>query len=261
MIRARSSGPGMLLGWAVVALGLLSSGCGGAAKEDPILRLSAEEAITKGKELMERKKYTQAEPYLAHAFEVAPNSAIGREALLLAADALYLAGGTANFIKAEAKYRDFKNRFPTSARGDYVQLQIAKCLAEQMLRPDRDQTATRQALEAFEEMMQLYPTSEYSEEATSRIIDIRQDLADHEFIVGKYNFRRRLYTAAAARLEGLLEAYPDYREMDKVLFFLGRTYHRLKREEDAAATFERLRTEHPESPFLRKLPLQKKAQP
>jgi outer membrane protein assembly factor BamD (BamD/ComL family) len=89
----------------------LVAGCGGV-KEDPILQLSAEEALEIGKELMEKKKYSQAREYLSHTFEVAPNSAAGREALLLVADAYYLDGGSENFIRAEAKYRDFLNRFP-----------------------------------------------------------------------------------------------------------------------------------------------------
>ncbi len=228
--------------------------CKGGIKEDPILRLSADEALQKGKELMEREKFTQAAQYLDHAFEVAPNSKTGRDALLLSADAYYLNGGTSNFVKAEAKYRDFLNRFPTSERSDYVQMQIANCLAEQMLKPDRDQTATLKALTAFEGVLQLYPGSTYIEEVETRIVEIRQALAEHEYKVGRYNFRRRLYTAAAWRLEGLTQDYPDYQEMDKVLFMLGRAFGRGGRPEKAAEIFEQLSAEYPESPFLKKVP-------
>ena len=61
-------------------------GCKGGIREDPILRLSADEAFQKGQELMEKKKHTQAVKYFDHAFEVAPNSRTGRDALLLAVD-------------------------------------------------------------------------------------------------------------------------------------------------------------------------------
>ena len=50
-------------------------------------------------------------------------------------DALYLAGGEQNYIRAEAKYRDFQNRFPTSQRGDYVLFQIANSLAPHSISP------------------------------------------------------------------------------------------------------------------------------
>ena len=91
-----------------------------------------------------------------------PNSTIGRESLLLAADTYYLQGNNANYIQAEAKYRDFLNRFPTSEQSAYVQFQIANSLAKRMERPDRDQAVTRKALEAYQDLIRLYPTSEYA---------------------------------------------------------------------------------------------------
>ena len=246
--------------WVLLVFGTLASvACkGGGVKEDPILRLSAEEALAQGQELMANKKFMQSAQYFDHAFEVAPNSATGREALLLAADSYYQNGGTANFIKAEAKYRDYLNRFPTSDQSDYVQLQIAYCLAKQMRKPDRDQSATIKALTAFESVQQLYPTSSHAEEVEAMIVEIRQSLAEHEYKVGWYNYRRRLYTAAVWRLEGILEDFPDYQEIDKALFFLGMANHKGKRPEEAAEVFEQLRTEYPESRYIKKIPREKK---
>jgi outer membrane protein assembly factor BamD len=240
----------------LVAVSLV--GCGGP-KEDPILALSAEESLEEGKALMEAKKYLRAGEYLTHAFEVAPNSAVGREALLLAADALYLDGGVANFIKAEAKYRDFQNRFPTSERSDYVQLQIANSLSKQIRKPDRDQSPTHSALNAYEDLIRLYPASDYAEEARQKVVELRQGLAEHEFIVGRYNFRRRLYPAAIARLETLTEQYPDYAQMDKVLYFLGMAHRKMGQPEKSAEWFDRLRQDHPQSSYVEKIPAQKKS--
>ena len=239
----------------ILVLGLTVVGCkSGGGGEDPIMRLSAEEALEQGRGLLENKKYGQAVDYLEHAFEIAPNSATGREALLLAADALYLDGGTANFIKAEAKYRDFQNRFPTSERADYVQLQIANCLTEQVLKPDRDQTATRKALVAYDDLLRVYPTSESAVQAQQGILDLQLRLADHEFMVGRYNYKRRLFAAAESRFSTMLEEYPDYPEHDKVLYNLGRSQMKQKHVGDAEETFFRLEKEYPDSPFTRKIP-------
>ena len=234
-------------------------GCKGGIREDPILRLSAEEALEQGRALMEKKKYTQAVNYLDHAFEVAPNSSTGRDALLLAADSYYLHGGAANYVKAEAKYRDFQNRFPTSDRSDFVQMQIANCLFEQILKPDRDQAATYKAETAFESLQQLYPTSEYAGEVDDRIAEIHDTLAEHEYRVGRYNYRRKIYVSAIWRFEGILEKYPDFDDLDKVLYLLGLSYRKVDRQEDAAATFDRLRTECPDSKFVGKIPKVKKS--
>ncbi|HTQ81428.1 MAG TPA: outer membrane protein assembly factor BamD, partial [Thermoanaerobaculia bacterium] len=146
----------------LVFAGLGLAGCHGGAKQDPILQLSAEEALAQGKSWVAKEKYARARPYFTHAYEVEPNSATGREALLLAADTYYLEGGSTNYIQSEAKYRDYLNRFPTSDQAAYVQFQIANSLAKRMERPDRDQAVTRKAFEAYQDLIRLYPTSEYA---------------------------------------------------------------------------------------------------
>ncbi len=240
---------------ALVFLALALAACGGGGYEDPILRLSAEESLEQGQRLMEQKKYARARDYLIHAFEVEPNSATGRTALLLVADAHFLDGGSDNYIKAEAKYRDYQNRFPTSERAAYVQFQIANSLFERMLKPDRDQAATRKALEAFYDLLRIYPTSEYGASANEQILLIKDRLAKSEYIKGFFHMRSmRLPRAAASRFEGILELYPDHSEMDKVLFQLGRAYQRLQEPEKAAEVWERLRTEHPESRLTSRIP-------
>ena len=89
-------------------------------------------------------------------------------------------GGNTNFVQAEAKYRDFLNRFPTSEQAAYVQFQIANSLAKRMEKPDRDQTTTRKALEAYEDLVRLYPTSEYATQAQEKREVVRANLAEHE---------------------------------------------------------------------------------
>src|SRR5690606_9490055 len=66
-----------------VAVAAASTACRSGAEDDPILRLSAIESLAEGRKLLDAAKYRQARPYLQHAFEVEPNSATGREALLL----------------------------------------------------------------------------------------------------------------------------------------------------------------------------------
>lgn len=250
-------GAGILL--AVVSVTVVGCKGGGSGVEnDPILQLSADESLERGKQLMEDEKYRQAADYLSHAFEVAPNSASGREALLLSADALYLDGGVANFIKAQAKYTDFQNRFPTSERSDYVQFQIANCLEKQTRKPDRDQTPTIDALDAFEAVVRLYPTSEYVDEAQLQIVALRQNMARHEFIIGRYNMTRRLWPAAIRRFDGLLERYPDYLETDEVLYQKGVAQLRWKKCGEADQTFAQLRTEYPESKLVGQIPNKRK---
>jgi outer membrane protein assembly factor BamD len=239
------------------ALALAGAGCRSGTPKDPILQLSAEESLSQGKDLLAREKYDRARPYFTHAFEVEPNSAIGREALLLAADTYYLQGGTANYVQAEAKYRDFLNRFPTSDQAAYVQFQIANSLAKRMEKPDRDQNVTRKALEAYEELSRLYPTSEYAAQAQEQMGAVQANLAEHEFQIGRFYLRYGIPLAAAERFEFLLATYPQYKAKDKALYHLGMAYIEGRRPEDAQKAFERLQKEYPQSPFLQEIPVQK----
>ena len=239
---------------AIAGLLLAGAGCKSGAPKDPILRLSAEESLAQGKDLLAKEKYDKARPFFTHAFEVEPNSTIGREALLLAADTYYLQGGNANYIQAEAKYRDFLNRFPTSEQSAYVQFQIANSLAKRMEKPDRDQNVTRKAMEAYQDLIRLYPTSEYAPQAQTQMQAVLANLAEHEFIIGRFYYRFGAPTAAISRFEWMLNNYPQYKERDKVMYNLGLAYMAGRLPADATRTFDMLRKEFPQSPYVSQIP-------
>jgi len=239
---------------ALAGLMLTGAGCKSSAPNDPILRLSAQESIVQGKELLAKEKYDKARPYFTHAFEVEPNSGVGREALLLAADTYYLQGGTANYIQAEAKYRDFLNRFPTSEQSAYVQFQIANSLAKRMEKPDRDQSSTRKALDAYQDLVRLYPTSEYAPQAQTQMQAVLANLAEHELTVASFYTRFGVPLAAIERYEYVLQAYPQYKERDKVLYNLGLAYIAGREPDNAITTFDLLRKQFPQSPYVHQIP-------
>jgi outer membrane protein assembly factor BamD len=235
------------------------AGCSGFGN-DPILELSSEEALREGKLLLEAEKYREARPFLIHAFEIRPNSVEGREGLLLTADALFEQGGYTNYVKAQGRYRDFLNRFPTSEHAAYAQYRVAMSMARRMERPDRDMSLSVDALDALEDVRRIYPTSEYSDLAAEEIIAVRNHLARHELIVGRFYKRyRRFGTTLAAihRLEGIIEEYPDFPEMDTVYFDLCRIYNTAEDVENrnkAADYCNRLKQEYPESAHIKKIP-------
>jgi len=243
----------LLAGLAVIS-GCKSQG-GARHKADPVLRLSAEESLVQGKDLLAHAKYSRARPLFTHAFEVEPNSKVGREGLLLAADTYFLEGGTGNYTQAEGKYRDYLNRFPTSDQASYVQFQIANSLAKRMERPDRDQTVTRKALEGYQELIRLYPTSEYATKAQEQLNVVKGNLAEHEFVIGYFYLRYGAPLAAIKRFEYLVETYPKYASMDKVIYNLGRAYQRVRKPEEAKKAFDRLRTEFPNSKLVKDIPM------
>lgn len=242
---------------ALAVTALAAAGCRSNPAADPILRLSSAEALVQGKELMAQGKYTRAQRYLSHAYEVEPNSVAGREGLLLLADSYFLDGGVTNWVLAEAKYRDFLNRFPTSEQAAYAQYQIANSLAKRIEKANRDQTATQRALAAYEELIRLYPTSDYVAEAETQIQVVRDRLAESEFVVGQFYLDYRYPGGAIQRFESMLEDFPQYSQRDKVLYHLGVAYQRSRNPEHAgkaAEVFARLEREFPQSEWIDDIP-------
>jgi outer membrane protein assembly factor BamD len=238
----------------LLAVCLLLAACHAGTPSDPVLKLSAEEALVQGKDFLAKKAYSRARPLFTHAFEVEPNSKVGREGLLLAADTYYLEGGHANYIQAEAKYRDYLNRFPTSEQASYVQFQIANSLAKRVERADRDQATTRKSLEAYQELIRIYPTSEYATQAQEQLAVVTANLAEHEYVVGHFYLRYGIPLAAIARFEYLMKTYPKYSQMDQVMYELGLAYRRISKPEEAKKTFDRLRAEYPNSKLVKDIP-------
>ena len=123
-----------------------------------------------------------------------------------------------------------------------------------MLKADRDQAVTRKAVEAFEEVILVYPTGEYAARAREQIVAVRGRLAESDFLVGHFYFRTRRYLAAIDRFEEVVERYPTAPVLDKVLFFLGSAYARSEQPEKAETAFQRLREEFPESELQKRVP-------
>ncbi len=249
--------PRAQLAWTVLCCGglvLFAAGCHKGGRSDPLIKLSAEESLAQGKDFLAKKNYGRARPLFTHAFEVEPNSKVGREGLLLAADTYYLDGGNDNYIQAEAKYRDYLNRFPTSDQAGYVQFQIANSLAKRMERADRDQSVTKKALDAYQELIRLYPTSEYATKAQQQIEVVNANLAEHEYVIGHFYLRYGVPTAAIGRFIYLMQTYPKFSGLDKVYFDLGVAYQRIRKPEDAHKMFDLLKTVYPNSKLSRKIP-------
>ena len=70
-----------------------------------------------------------------------------------------------NYMEAVNEFQFLLNNFPNSNWSELGLLRKAQCLEEMAPVPQRDQTLTKEALETYEEFINKYPYSKYSEEA------------------------------------------------------------------------------------------------
>jgi outer membrane protein assembly factor BamD len=241
--------------FAVVALAV-ALGCSHTRKPDKLtqelLSTPKEALFTKGKALLEKKKYETGRKYLNFVFETYPNDPLGREALLLVADSFFRQGGTTGYTEARFRYRDYLNRYPGAPRRDYARYQFALCYDKEHERPDRDQTSTLEAVEQYRALIREFPDSGFAGAARERIRRLTDLLAEHEFGVAYFYMRKGALAAALSRFASLEERFPDYASRDKLFYYSGRTLSRLGREEEASRYYARLVETFPDSEYAKR---------
>jgi outer membrane protein assembly factor BamD len=203
-----------------------------------------------GKAAVEKKDWTGARQYLRRLIDAFPQSEHQAEARIALADSYMSQGGAGNYVLAIAAYREFLTLYPSHPLSPYAQFQTAEAYFKQMNSPDRDQTATRQALEEFQRLLDIYPDSDRVEEARERIHDCRQTLARSEYDIGYFYQRtRKAYRASIFRYKDILRNYPDYEKMDEVLYRLGESLAAAALYAEARPQLGRLLEEYPESQY------------
>ncbi len=156
-----------------------------------------------------------------------------------------------DYMEAIAAYEEFKKTRPTHEDIPYVQYQIGLSHFEQMRTLDRDQTSTKKALSNFEYLVANTPPSIFTEKALEKIEICKKRLADHEFYIANFYYKKGKYEATVTRLEGLQEQFPKRSDEDKALYLLGKSYLELDRWEKAKEAFTRIVNEFPKSSHYR----------
>jgi outer membrane protein assembly factor BamD len=236
--------------WIAAAL-LLTAGCGGTRPDIATLASNSDQVIWEaGQKAAEKKQWESARQHFKRIIEGFPQSQVGPQARLALADSYFQEGGTGNYILAVSAYREFLTFYPTHARSDYAQFQVGESFWRQKNGPDRDQTATEQALGEFQKVLELYPDSPKAEETRGRIKQCRQSLARAEFLAGSfYQKTRQACRASIVRFEGILNDYPDYEGLDEVMFRLSECLCQSGRGAEAQPHLAKLQAEYPKSPF------------
>jgi outer membrane protein assembly factor BamD len=244
----------------VIALAAaLPAGCksaSGTKKVDKItqelLTQPKEVLFEKGKALIAKKKYDEGRKYLNYVFETYPNETMGREALLMVADSYFQQKTPASYTEARYRYRDYLNRYPGATNRDYARYQFAFCYDKEHERPDRDQTATREAIEQYRALIREFPDSGYAGAARERIRRLTDLLAEHDFGVGYFYLRKGSTAAALSRFIQVEQKYPDYASRDKLYYYQAVALQRLGRMDEARSYFGKVVEEFPQSEYAGK---------
>lgn len=235
---------GQILLFVVMMLFLVSCGGTKVQKKDEVF--DAERYMTQADMLISKKEYDEARRILLEVKNRDLSKKYSPSAELKIADSYIKEGELEAGIAA---YRKFMEMYPEGRYSSYAQYQIAMAYYVQIESPDRGAGAAKAALTEFLRLKELFPRNPFREVVELRIEKCRNVIADGEFMVGEFYYKKQAYNAAVGRFNGILEQFPDYKRTDEVLFLLGNSYKNLKMKENARDVFKELLRRYPSSKF------------
>src|SRR5918912_1391179 len=176
---------------------------------------------------------------------------------LAIADSFHLEGTTSALIQAGQAYQDWITFFPTHPLTDRAMLKVAEAEIRQMGLPDREIPHAIKAEQRLKVLLQQFPNTPLKEDVKTRLREVQENLAQHTAQVGdfyweRYKQKKGGLKGAQSRYREVIDKYPDYSEMDKVLFRTANTYLEEEEPDEAAKYFQRIVREYPNSQYAQK---------
>jgi outer membrane protein assembly factor BamD len=179
---------------------------------------------------MDRNQYDVAAAQFDEVERQHPYSEWARRSMLMAAFANYQSN---NYEEAISDAERFISLHPGNRNAAYAYYLVAICYFEQIMDVGRDQAATRQALDALEQVVRRFPESRYATDARLKIDMTRDHLAGKEMSVGRWYLRRNYHLAAINRFHTVIEEYGTTSHVPEALHRLVEAYVALGVDEEA----------------------------
>ncbi len=207
------------------AAALMLTACSSDKKKDefydPYAGRSAASIYQEGEQLLNDGNPVAAGEVFEELERVHPYSEWSRRAMIMAAFSYYQAAEFNRAITAGQRFLDF---FPSDPDSPYAQYLIGMSYYDQIVDVQRDQGATRRALQELEEVVRRYPGTEYAREAQFKIDLTRDQLAGKEMLIGRYYLGQRHYVAAINRFKVVLSQYQTTSHTPEALHRLVEAY-------------------------------------
>ncbi len=240
------------IAWALATMVMLGAAACASDPPLPVAGSVGEEKFLydRGMEALKSKRWLAAREYFRRLVDTHPRSPYRNSAKLGIGDSYLGEGRIDSLILAANEFREFLTLAPLSEQADYAQYRLALSQVRQMLGPQRDQTATRDALRELERFREAYPTSNYKPEVDVLYRQARDRLSDHEFEIGRFQYRNGIYLGALNRFRALYDADPGYTRRDALIFYLAETLTRITLTKEARPLYEELIKQYPKSEFV-----------
>jgi len=200
-------------------------------------------SFSKGEAKMKSGEFEEARKEYQSIQEKSPEKAYDPVLMLRIADTYF---GEKKYSEALVEYQAFLNYHPVHKDAPYAQYQIAMCSYRELTSIDRDPTPNQSTIREMRKLKEKYPNSSYTVEADNYISICTDRLAQYEFYVAKFYFKKSSYRAAVGRCEKLLKTYPGSSVQKDALYYAALSYLELKELDQARIKFEALAEQYPD---------------
>jgi outer membrane protein assembly factor BamD len=149
------------------------------------------------------------------------------KAKLAIADSWYREGGAHGLAQAEAEYKDFILFYPLMPEAAESQMRVCDIHYKQMDKADRDASQSLRTEDECRKVITDFPNSRDVPKAQQAVRDAQEAIAEGEFRVGDFYYRKGSNPAAAARLDRLVDQYPLYSGADEALWESADSYNKM----------------------------------
>jgi outer membrane protein assembly factor BamD len=201
-----------------------------------------EESLKKANDLIERGSYEEAREILENVKAKDASQQYAALAKLRIADTYF---ENESYEEAASGYKTFLETDPYNKYASYAQYKLAMSFFKQVRTIDISYSTVQKALEEFERLQRNYPRNPYMDVTENRIKACQHMLAEYEFYVGSFYFKKGSYEAAAQRFNNLLNHYPGVMKEPEALYYLGLSYENMGQTGQAIKTFKILTDKFP----------------
>lgn len=231
---------------ATSAVALYLSACGGgelAYRDLPVGQLYIE-----AQKYLDRGQFRIAGVAFDEVERQHPYSVWARRAQLMSAYSYYMANDYELAILAAGR---FLALHPGNENAPYARYLVGLCYYEQIADVRRDQNNTEQALDAFRQIVRLYPDSEYAQDARVKIELTLDHLAGKEMEIGRFYQATGEFFAAIGRFNNVVQDYQTTSHTPEALHRITEAYLALGIVLEARKSAEVLAHNFPDSEWNR----------
>ena len=208
---------------------------------------SSKELLEEGTKAIKLDQRLRAKTIFTQLIEDFPDSKERSQGLLLLARTHY---SSEEYEEAKFHFQKFIDLHPKHKNIDRAYFYKAMSDYQRMDLISRDQIATKDARDGFQQLIDRFPKSQYLRQAKQKINKCDFNLAKNVLEVGKFYYRTGAYLSAISRFKSLLDDHSKQKFFDEAAFLIAESYFYEQNFKEARLLYKKFTREYPRSRFI-----------